>query len=90
MFEWSGASPSAPIKYAFVSIGALLVGAIRLTGASVGSEYKRGDEMGYFAYGVSLSARNAVRYVFCALRLLMSYSFPRDRAPQSLPSFHQK
>ncbi|KAF9954063.1 hypothetical protein BGZ65_004268 [Modicella reniformis] len=38
----------------FVSIGALLVGSIQLTGAGIpGKQVKKGDELGYFAYGGS-------------------------------------
>ena len=41
-------------QVAFVAIGALLVGSIKLTGgAQKGAEVKRGDELGYFAYGGS-------------------------------------
>ncbi|KAG0377611.1 hypothetical protein BGX24_005773 [Mortierella sp. AD032] len=41
-------------KCVFVSIGALLVGSIELTGAKVsGTKIKKGDELGYFAYGGS-------------------------------------
>ncbi|TFK71358.1 hypothetical protein BDN72DRAFT_895722 [Pluteus cervinus] len=42
------------LPVAFVAIGALLVGSIKWTkGAEKGSEIKRGDEVGYFAYGGS-------------------------------------
>ncbi|KAG0290128.1 hypothetical protein BGZ96_006381 [Linnemannia gamsii] len=41
-------------KCVFVSIGALLVGSIELTGAkSAGTRLDKGDELGYFAYGGS-------------------------------------
>lgn len=41
-------------RVAFVAIGALLVGSIRFTnGAKKGSKIKRGEELGYFAYGGS-------------------------------------
>ncbi|KAF9134807.1 hypothetical protein BGW39_005717 [Mortierella sp. 14UC] len=41
-------------KCVFVSIGALLVGSIQLTGAkSAGTRLEKGDELGYFAYGGS-------------------------------------
>ncbi|KAF8930124.1 hypothetical protein BGZ47_000735 [Haplosporangium gracile] len=41
-------------KCVFVSIGALLVGSIELTGAkSAGTHLEKGDELGYFAYGGS-------------------------------------
>ncbi|KAG0047502.1 hypothetical protein BGZ83_007451 [Gryganskiella cystojenkinii] len=41
-------------KCVFISIGALLVGSIELTGAQeVGNHVKKGDELGYFAYGGS-------------------------------------
>ncbi|KAF9168851.1 hypothetical protein BGX21_001214 [Mortierella sp. AD011] len=41
-------------KCIFVSIGALLVGSIDLTGAKVpGNKVRKGDELGYFAYGGS-------------------------------------
>ncbi|OAQ23598.1 hypothetical protein K457DRAFT_83198, partial [Linnemannia elongata AG-77] len=41
-------------KCVFVSIGALLVGSIELTGAkSAGTRLEKGDELGYFAYGGS-------------------------------------
>ncbi|KAF8935674.1 hypothetical protein BGZ47_009804 [Haplosporangium gracile] len=41
-------------KCLFVSIGALLVGSIELTGGKVpGTKIERGDELGYFAYGGS-------------------------------------
>jgi len=41
-------------RVAFVAIGALLVGSIRFTnGANKGSKIKRGEELGYFAYGGS-------------------------------------
>lgn len=39
-------------KVAYVSIGAMLVGSVRIT-AQVGNSYKRMDEMGYFAFGGS-------------------------------------
>lgn len=39
---------------AFVAIGAMLVGSIKWTGgAQKDAEVKRGDELGYFAYGGS-------------------------------------
>ncbi|CCM06055.1 uncharacterized protein FIBRA_08302 [Fibroporia radiculosa] len=39
---------------AFVAIGAMLVGSIAWTaGANLGAEVRRGDELGYFAYGGS-------------------------------------
>lgn len=42
------------IPVAFVAIGALLVGSIVFTnGANKGSKIKRGEELGYFAYGGS-------------------------------------
>jgi len=46
---------STPVgKMAFVSVGALMVASINFTGAnSVGAQLKKGDEMGYFAYGGS-------------------------------------
>jgi len=41
-------------KVAFVSVGALMVGSINFTGASkVGNVLKKGDEVGYFAFGGS-------------------------------------
>ncbi|KZT64876.1 hypothetical protein DAEQUDRAFT_677771 [Daedalea quercina L-15889] len=41
-------------QVAFVAIGAMLVGSIKWTGgAQNGAEVKRGDELGYFAYGGS-------------------------------------
>ncbi|KAI7818509.1 phosphatidylserine decarboxylase-domain-containing protein [Gamsiella multidivaricata] len=41
-------------KCVFVSIGALLVGSIQLTGAKEpGTRVQKGDELGYFAYGGS-------------------------------------
>lgn len=41
-------------KCVFVSVGALLVGSIELTGAkSAGTRLEKGDELGYFAYGGS-------------------------------------
>ncbi|KAF9930939.1 hypothetical protein FBU30_011048 [Linnemannia zychae] len=41
-------------KCLFVSVGALLVGSIVLTGAkSAGTRVEKGDELGYFAYGGS-------------------------------------
>ncbi|KAF9088523.1 hypothetical protein BGX23_007287 [Mortierella sp. AD031] len=51
----------------FVSIGALLVGSIELTGAkSGGTHVEKGDELGYFAYGGStcilLFQKGAVRF----------------------------
>lgn len=39
-------------KIAFIAIGALLVGSIQWT-VSVGSKVRRGDELGFFAYGGS-------------------------------------
>ncbi|KAG0218119.1 hypothetical protein BGX33_008503 [Mortierella sp. NVP41] len=54
-------------KCVFVSIGALLVGSIELTGAKVpGTKLQKGDELGYFAYGGStcilLFKKGAVRF----------------------------
>ncbi|KAG0284317.1 hypothetical protein BGZ97_008238, partial [Linnemannia gamsii] len=51
----------------FVSIGALLVGSIELTGGKVpGTKLEKGDELGYFAYGGStcilLFKKNAVQF----------------------------
>lgn len=41
-------------RVAFVAIGAMLVGSIRWTGGKqAGATVKRGDELGYFAYGGS-------------------------------------
>ena len=41
-------------RVAFVAIGAMLVGSIRWTGGKQqGAEIRRGDELGYFAYGGS-------------------------------------
>ncbi|KAI8091016.1 phosphatidylserine decarboxylase-domain-containing protein [Gilbertella persicaria] len=40
-------------NYAFVSIGALLVGSIVMTNGQVGKELAKGEEMGYFQYGGS-------------------------------------
>uniref|UniRef100_A0AAD7XA06 phosphatidylserine decarboxylase n=1 Tax=Trametes cubensis TaxID=1111947 RepID=A0AAD7XA06_9APHY len=46
------AESNSPV--AFVAIGAMLVGSIRWTGgAQKGTNVKRGDELGYFAYGGS-------------------------------------
>lgn len=53
MLDWTPEKGKAALKVAFVSIGALLVGANRFTNAEKGAEYKRGQEMGYFAYGGS-------------------------------------
>lgn len=53
MLDWTPEKGKAALKVAFVSIGALLVGANRFTNAEQGAEYKRGQEMGYFAYGGS-------------------------------------
>ncbi|GAA5957647.1 hypothetical protein JCM8115_001384 [Rhodotorula mucilaginosa] len=41
-----------PVRVAFVQVGALLVASIRQT-AHLGQTLKRGDEVGYFAYGSS-------------------------------------
>ena len=42
------------LPVAFVAVGALLVGSIKFTnGANKGSKIKRGEELGYFAYGGS-------------------------------------
>ncbi|KAG0088736.1 hypothetical protein BGZ92_005775 [Podila epicladia] len=54
-------------KCVFVSIGALLVGSIELTGAgTAGNKIKKGDELGYFAYGGStcilLFKKGAVKF----------------------------
>ncbi|KAG0279656.1 hypothetical protein BGZ95_000608 [Linnemannia exigua] len=54
-------------KCVFVSIGALLVGSIELTGGMVpGTKIMKGDELGYFAYGGStcilLFKKGAVRF----------------------------
>ncbi|KAG0216281.1 hypothetical protein BGX28_004647 [Mortierella sp. GBA30] len=51
----------------FVAVGALLVGSIRLTGGEVpGTMLRRGDELGYFAYGGStcilLFKKGAVKF----------------------------
>lgn len=43
-------------QVAFVSIGATLVGSINFTGMKKGAYVKRGDELGYFAYGGSTVA----------------------------------
>ncbi|EMD32877.1 hypothetical protein CERSUDRAFT_118332 [Gelatoporia subvermispora B] len=41
-------------QVAFVAVGAMLVGSIRWTGgAQLGTRVRRGDELGYFAYGGS-------------------------------------
>ncbi|KAF9926366.1 hypothetical protein FBU30_004030 [Linnemannia zychae] len=54
-------------KSVFVSIGALLVGSIELTGGKVpGTKLDKGDELGYFAYGGStcilLFRKDAVQF----------------------------
>lgn len=42
------------LPVAFVAVGALLVGSIRFTnGGEKGTTVKRGEELGYFAYGGS-------------------------------------
>lgn len=53
MLEWTPVKEKPVIKFAFVSIGALLVGSNVFTNAAKDSTYKRGEEMGYFAYGGS-------------------------------------
>lgn len=53
MFDWTPEAGKASYKVAFVSIGALLVGSNKFTGADIDQTYERGAEMGYFAYGVS-------------------------------------
>jgi phosphatidylserine decarboxylase len=40
-------------KVAFVCIGAMMVGSIQFTGGKVGTVLKKGDEIGYFAFGGS-------------------------------------
>ncbi|EGC36631.1 hypothetical protein DICPUDRAFT_77743 [Dictyostelium purpureum] len=40
-------------KVLFVSVGATLVGSIQLTNATPGQKVKKGDELGYFAFGGS-------------------------------------
>jgi phosphatidylserine decarboxylase len=57
MMEWSPEEGKSSYKVAFVSVGAMLVGSNRFTGADVGQTYERGTEMGYFAYGVSHTHR---------------------------------
>ncbi|KIY45019.1 hypothetical protein FISHEDRAFT_67255 [Fistulina hepatica ATCC 64428] len=52
---------------AFVAVGALLVGSIKwTTGAKTGASVKRGDELGYFAYGgstvVAVFPKDFVKY----------------------------
>lgn len=54
MLKWSPKGNEESVKVGFVSIGALLVGANRFTGTEKDKTYQRGQEMGYFAYGVSL------------------------------------
>ncbi|BGP19809.1 hypothetical protein JCM10213_003118 [Rhodosporidiobolus nylandii] len=50
----SSSSSENSIPVAFVQIGAMLVGSIVRTGAAqTGASVKRGDELGYFAYGGS-------------------------------------
>lgn len=53
MLEWTPIPDQQVIPFAFVSIGALLVGSNVFTNATKDSSYKRGEEMGYFAYGGS-------------------------------------
>ena len=57
---------------AFVAIGAMLVGSIVWTaGAQKGATIKRGEELGYFAYGgstvVALFPKGMMEYVFVLL-----------------------
>ncbi|PWN50204.1 hypothetical protein IE53DRAFT_330720 [Violaceomyces palustris] len=52
LLDWSP-TPSEHHAVAFVSIGAMLVGSIGWTNSNQGSSVKRGDELGYFAYGGS-------------------------------------
>ncbi|KAH8832781.1 phosphatidylserine decarboxylase-domain-containing protein [Flagelloscypha sp. PMI_526] len=55
------------LPVAYVAVGALLVGSVRWTGgAKKGEQVKRGDEIGYFAYGgstiVALFAKGIVEF----------------------------
>ncbi|KAG9062200.1 hypothetical protein KI688_006532 [Linnemannia hyalina] len=52
--EGGGVGEEVVERCVFVSIGALLVGSIELTGAKdAGTRLEKGDELGYFAYGGS-------------------------------------
>ena len=60
-------------QVAYVAIGALLVGSIVWTaGAQKGKQVKRGDELGYFAYGgstiVVLFPKGLITWVFLSFR----------------------
>jgi phosphatidylserine decarboxylase len=55
MMDWTPVAGKPAYKVAFVSVGAMLVGSNRFTGAEKGKSYERGTEMGYFAYGVRIT-----------------------------------
>ncbi|RKP25591.1 phosphatidylserine decarboxylase-domain-containing protein [Syncephalis pseudoplumigaleata] len=44
---------SKPYDFILVPVGAMLVGSIRLTGGQPGVQTRKGDELGYFAFGGS-------------------------------------
>lgn len=52
-------------KVAFVAVGAMLVGSINWTNSDVGSNGKRGEELGYFAYGVRTPLLSRQNYHHC-------------------------
>lgn len=52
--HWTPTAGELGYNVAFVSVGAMLVGSNRFTGAEKGKSYERGTEMGYFAYGVRM------------------------------------
>lgn len=53
MLDWTPIKGKSAIRFAFVSIGALLVGSNVFTNAKPNLTAQRGKEMGYFAYGGS-------------------------------------
>lgn len=53
MLDWRLTGAKKPITVAFVSVGALLVGSNIYTGSGANQDHQRGEELGYFAYGVS-------------------------------------
>lgn len=54
MLNWSPKGDGGPaVPVAFVAIGAMLVGSIGWTNANQGTSAKRGEELGWFAYGGS-------------------------------------
>lgn len=63
LLDWAPSGQEERHTVAFVAIGAMLVGSIGWVHANQGSSAKRGDELGYFAYGGELREEPALCFM---------------------------